>query len=129
VYLRVGIAEGDETKLGGRVNNEIFRHPAHVDHSQTGPLKPLYNEITVGNGVHRVFADGFERQFLPKELTVETVRVSGERSRAERKNGNSGVELTETLQIREERLGVGQEQVRPPDGLSALRVSGHISRG
>lgn len=94
-----------------------------MDHGQTGPLQPFNNEVSVGNGVHRVLADRVKSELLPEKLAVERVRVTSESGGTEGENRNPGVKLAETLQVGEERLGVGQEQVGPSDGLGTLRFS------
>jgi hypothetical protein len=72
----VSVRQGDETKLGGRVDDHILRESTHVNLSQTSPLKPFNNEITIRNGVHRVLSNRHEIKFLPQQLSVEVVWVT-----------------------------------------------------
>jgi hypothetical protein len=57
IAVPVGIAQLDESELGGRVNDKVFRHLGHVNHHQTRPLQELDNEISVGHDMHRVLAE------------------------------------------------------------------------
>ena len=107
----IGITECDKAKLGCRVDDEILRHTTHMYHTQTRPLHPLDNEISISNGMHRVLADGHETQLGPQELSVEGIRVAGKCSGTEGENGDPGVDLAETSQVGKKRLNVGEEEV------------------
>ena len=48
---RVGVAELDKAKLGGRVDDQILGHPRHMPHRRRSPLKELDDKVSVPSSV------------------------------------------------------------------------------
>lgn len=119
---RVGIAELDKPKLSRRVDDQILRDSRDMSHTHRRPLEELDDKVSISSSEERVLGDGVEPEFGCEEVSVDEERVTGESSGTEREDGNSGDELLESGQIGRERKCVRQEEVRPPDGLSSLKV-------
>lgn len=77
-----------------------------MDHHQTRPLQKLDDEISIRHDVHRVFTQRVEAELFSQELSVDRVGVSRECCTAEGKDGDSGDELGETVEIGVEGVSV-----------------------
>jgi hypothetical protein len=119
-HLPVCVTQLDEPELGSRVNDQVFSHLAHVNHEETGPLQELHDKVSIGHDVHRVFSYGLEAEFGSQELPIESVGIPGQSSASERQDRNAGDDSVETVQVCQETVGIGQEEMRPTDGLGSL---------
>ena len=119
-YAPVRVAQRDETKLRGRVDDEVLRHSADVRHREARPHHELDDEVAVAHAVHAVLRHGREAELAREELAVDRERVPRERARAEREHRHARDELLQALQVRAERERVREQEVRPPDRLPAL---------
>lgn len=118
--IPIRVTESDKAKLSRGIYDEIFRDATQVGRRQAGPHHELYNKVTVADAPQTILRKGLKSQLLCEEVTVHGEGVSRECARAEGQNGYPRDELAEAVEIRAERKGVGQEEVGPADGLSAL---------
>lgn len=95
----VRIAEGNEPKLRGRVNDEVLGHSANMRHSQTRPHHELNDEVTVTHTIHAVLGDGVETELLGEEIAINREGVARQGTRAERQHGYPGYNLVEALEV------------------------------
>ena len=72
----VSITEGDEPKFCGRVDDQIFRHFADVDHCQASPHHKFSDEVTIADTPQTVFSNGLETQFFSEEVSVNRERIA-----------------------------------------------------
>ena len=49
ITLPVSIAQSNEPKLGSRIDDQVFRHPADVGHSQACPHHELDDEVAISD--------------------------------------------------------------------------------
>ena len=83
-------------------------------------MQELYDKVSIRHDVHRVFSYGLEPEFGSQELPIESVGIPGQSSASERQDRNAGDDSVETVQVCQETVGIGQEEMRPTDGLGSL---------
>ena len=95
----VSVTQSDETELGGRINDQVFRQSAQVGHGQACPHHEFSNEITVSDTPHAVFCHGLEAQLLGQEFAVHDERITSKRPTSEGEDRNTRHKLLEPLEI------------------------------
>lgn len=91
-----------------------------MGHRKTGPHEELEDKVTITDSPHAVLSQRLKSKLLCKELAIDGKGVSRKGSAAKRQNGNARDELLQSLKIIAEREGVREQEMRPPDWLSAL---------
>jgi hypothetical protein len=91
-----------------------------VSGCQAGPHHELYDKVAVADAPQTILRKGLKSQLFCEKVTVDRKGVTRECAGAEGQNRYPRDELTEAFEIRGEGKGVGQEEVGPADGLSAL---------
>ncbi len=119
---RDGIAEFDESELGGGVDDEVFREAREVRHDERAGAGELDAEVAVAHGVEAVARHALEAERARDLFTVDRVTRPGERRRAERQHVHAPPDFTHALAVAREHLEVGETPVRPEHGLRALQV-------
>ena len=89
---------------------------------QAGPHHEFYNKVAVAYTPQTVFSKRLETEFLCKEVTVDSERVTSKCAGAQREDGYPRDELAKALEIGVERESMGQEEVGPTNGLPALYI-------
>lgn len=64
VTIPVRIAESDESKLGGGIDDQVLRNFAHMRHGKTSPHHELDDEIAIANTVEAVLGHGLKPKLL-----------------------------------------------------------------
>lgn len=118
--LPISITQSNEPELSGRINDQIFCHPADMRHSETGPHHRLNDEITVAHAPQTVLSNGLKSKFIGEEITGDDEWVSGERATSKGEDGYAGHKLSEALEIRKEGECMGEKEVRPTNWLTTL---------
>ena len=67
-----------------------------------------------------VLGNGIKPELLREELAVHGEGISGEGSRSQREDGDTRDQLPQTLKICGEVESMGEDEVRPSYGLTAL---------
>lgn len=118
--LPVRIAQLYKPKFGRRIDDEIFRHLAHVNHEQTRPLQKLHDKVSIGYDVHRIFPDGLEAEFGPQEFSVETIGIPCQSSAPERQDRDAREDTVQAVQVGQKPVSIREEEVGPSDRLGSL---------
>jgi hypothetical protein len=125
---RVCVGQANEAELQTRVDDEIFSPAGHLEHEAGTPLHSLEDEVAVADGVERVCEEALEAELLGHGIAVDVEGVAGQRTAAERRAVDALDDLAEALELGGEGGSVGEDPVRPADGLCLLEmcVTGHL---
>ena len=91
-----------------------------MGHRQARPHHELSDKVAVANAPHAVLRDALEAELALQELAVERERVARERAAAQWQDRYARDELLQALEVVPEGERMGEEEVRPANGLSAL---------
>lgn len=92
-----------------------------MHHQQTGPLQELDDKVPVRHDVHGIFPNGRETKFRAQEFPVKTIGISSKSGSAEGEDRDSWDDGRQSLEVRKETVRIGEEEMRPPDGLRSLK--------
>jgi hypothetical protein len=98
-----------------------------VHAGERGDEQELRDEVPVCDRVHRVGRRGREAQLLGHHHRVERQRRTGQRARAQGRDGRAPVPVAEPVEVAQQRLHVCQQPVPERDRLRVLHV-GHARR-
>src|SRR5487761_27529 len=82
----------------------------------------LGDEVAVANGIEAVMAGGLEAELAGGGFAIVAQAGAGERSRAERRDGEPAPALSDTLAVAPQHLGISQGMMAERDRLGALPV-------
>ena len=119
----VGVREGDEAKLGRRVDDEVLGNAAEVAHGQGGPEEELGDEVPVRDPNQGVGNHPRKPELVRQEITVNSKGVSREGATPKWQLVNPVNHLGKPVSVGLPHPRVEEEKVRPADGLRPLEVS------
>ncbi len=93
-----------------------------MEHSDGAGVEEVEGEIAVARDIEAVARDAFEAEVFGDGFTVEGEAAAGEGSRTEGQDIGAAAGFAEALPIAREHLEVGEEVMRPKDGLGAPHV-------